>query len=56
MKELSNQELLLINGGSEETYAAGKEAGQLFRELLDECDCLPDAVVLFVVLTILKKI
>lgn len=36
MTELSTQELLLINGGSEETYASGKEAGQKVREFLDD--------------------
>jgi len=36
MTVLSTQELLLINGGSEETYAAGKEAGQKVRAFLDD--------------------
>lgn len=36
MTELTSQELLLINGGSQETYQNGKAAGEKVREFLDD--------------------
>lgn len=36
MVELTSQELILVNGGSQETYEAGQAAGQKVRDFLDD--------------------
>lgn len=50
MRELDLNELVSINGGSQETYNAGHEAGKEVRTMVD------NAALLWMILTIVTKI
>ena len=53
MTTLTLQEMTLINGGSQETYEAGKAAGQKVRDILDDA-ALAYTIVSIAVLLIFK--
>ena len=52
MEELTFNELILFNGGSQETYEAGQKAGEKVRDFIDDCGAL--ITIISVVLFILK--
>ena len=36
MEELTLQEIMIVNGGSPESYANGERAGQAVRDIIDD--------------------
>lgn len=47
MKELSREECVSINGGSEKSFEMGEEAGRCARKFFDDFGCLLGVILFF---------